>query len=151
MHPCPNTGRYLSGDMIHAANYVNNVNADALRSAHNQLSPEPHPLLSEDLLKLKHPMQKDEQGSPIGNGPAPPQTKEESPPVETVDSIGSLSVAESGRTKFYGNSANSYVRVPPSIMRDAHLTNSALHFVVLFACMRLYLLRLLNLSRCCLE
>lgn len=37
--------------------------------------------------------------------------KEETPATDTVDSVGSLSVAENGRTKFYGNSANSYVSV----------------------------------------
>lgn len=82
---------------------------DALRAANTQLSPDPHPLLSDELLKIKHPLQRESSDS-APDGAPPVDVKEEAPATDIVDSVGSLSVAENGRTKFYGNSANSYVR-----------------------------------------
>lgn len=85
---------------------------DALREAHVRLSPpspqghppQQHPLLTEDLLRIKMPLQRETPSERYGNG-----IKEE--PADVVDSFGSLSIGQSGRTKYYGHVANSWVRV----------------------------------------
>jgi len=76
---------------------------DALRASHHHLSTEPHPLLSEDLLKIKMPLQRD-----VNNKGSTITIKEEENP-DVVDAFGSLSIAISGKTKYYGHTANSWV------------------------------------------
>lgn len=80
---------------------------DALRESHQNLSHEVHPLLTEDLLKIKAPLQREPNSDrdPVVNG----GIKEE-PTPDVVDSFGSLSITHTGRTKFYGHTANSWVR-----------------------------------------
>ncbi|KIL65532.1 hypothetical protein M378DRAFT_161851 [Amanita muscaria Koide BX008] len=75
---------------------------DALRVTHCQMSSEPHPLLSEELLKVKAPLQRD-----------PPATryagqKAEETGTEIIDAFGSLSISVSGQTTYYGSIANSW-------------------------------------------
>lgn len=92
---------------------------DALADAHAARgSAEQHPLLSHELLQLKRPLEKE-----------PPEAAKD-PEVETaeaIDAVGSLyvvyvplwrknllthgsrSISESGRTKFYGTTANAWV------------------------------------------
>ncbi|KAI5122510.1 hypothetical protein M0805_001418 [Coniferiporia weirii] len=69
---------------------------DALAVAHN--SNERHPLLSDELLKIKNPLEREV----ILEAPRP--TEEE----DTIDAVGSLSISHTGRTNFYGQTANSW-------------------------------------------
>ncbi|KAL1667836.1 fungal-specific transcription factor domain-containing protein [Schizophyllum commune] len=78
---------------------------DALRADHAQLTSEPHPLLNEDLLKIKAPLQRE---VPTFRSPPSNQTKDEEGGPEVVDAFGSLSISLSGRTKYFGHSANSW-------------------------------------------
>ena len=73
-----------------------------------------HPLLTDDLLKIKAPLQRnlpsDRDGSPKNvtqNSGGPNGVKEEG--TEVVDSFGSLSISVGGKTKYYGHIANSWV------------------------------------------
>jgi len=86
---------------------------DALRYSHAQLSPssfeQPHPLLTEELLKIKAPLQRELRND------ASSAPKEEEPNPDIVDAFGSLSISISGRTKYFGHIANSWVRFPPPL------------------------------------
>jgi hypothetical protein len=103
---------------------------DALRASHSQLSNEPHPLLHDELLKIKHPLQRDTT-SPNGMGGSRDQEpKEEPADANIVDAVGSLSVTDSGRTKYFGHAANSYVRLDfpfLSLWWRIALTSKSLH------------------------
>jgi hypothetical protein len=79
---------------------------DALRSSHAQLSPEQHPLLTEDLLRIKAPLQRETPS--MRNSTVHPHKEEEVNP-DVVDAFGSLSLGLSGRAKYYGQIANSWV------------------------------------------
>ncbi|KAL0580577.1 hypothetical protein V5O48_001402 [Marasmius crinis-equi] len=76
---------------------------DALRQDHNRITTEPHPLLSDDLLKIKAPLQRE---PPARNGNVK-QEEENNPDV--VDAFGSLSISLSGKTKYFGQIANSWL------------------------------------------
>jgi hypothetical protein len=79
---------------------------DALRFDHSQLTQEQHPLLAEELLKLKAPLQREPttaKNQP--NGAA----KEDEPHPDVVDAFGSLSISISGKAKFFGQTANSWL------------------------------------------
>ncbi|KAK7061133.1 hypothetical protein VNI00_000869 [Paramarasmius palmivorus] len=75
---------------------------DALRVDHAQLTGEQHPLLSEELLKIKAPLQR--EAPAIRNGVV---KQEEEPNPDVVDAFGSLSIDMSGKTKYFGHIANS--------------------------------------------
>jgi hypothetical protein len=75
---------------------------DGLRVSHTQLSTDPHPLLTEELLRIKAPLQREPSGAPAS---AP---KEEEPNPDVVDAFGSLSISISGRGKYFGSTANSW-------------------------------------------
>jgi hypothetical protein len=79
---------------------------DGLRSSHDQLSSEPHPLLSEELLRIKAPLQR--EAAPLRNS-LQITVKEEEQNPDVVDAFGSLSITLSGRAKYYGQTANSWV------------------------------------------
>ena len=84
---------------------------DALRSSHAQHTSDVHPLLTEELLQIKAPLQRE---LPNKNGALVTLKEEETNP-DIVDAFGSLSISISGRTKYYGHIANSYVKLFPSI------------------------------------
>jgi hypothetical protein len=79
---------------------------DGLRVSHSQLSSESHPLLSEDLLRIKAPLQR--EAAPLRNNPQIIVKEEEQNP-DVVDAFGSLSITLSGRAKYFGQTANSWV------------------------------------------
>lgn len=79
---------------------------DALRSSHSQLSNDGHPLLSDDLLKVKHPLQREPPHQRNGNAFT---VKEEETNPDVVDAFGSLSINLSGKSRYYGHIANSWV------------------------------------------
>ncbi|KAJ7576797.1 hypothetical protein C8J56DRAFT_971614 [Mycena floridula] len=78
---------------------------DALRASHSRLSSEQHPLLTEELLRIKAPLQR-EVTSQRTSALAP--NKEDEPNPDVVDAFGSLSLSLSGRAKYYGQIANSW-------------------------------------------
>ncbi|TFK26171.1 hypothetical protein FA15DRAFT_637937 [Coprinopsis marcescibilis] len=79
---------------------------DALRASHNKVSQETHPLLTEDLLKVKAPLQRETpQNLRTSNG----HIKEEETNPDVVDAFGSLSISLSGRTKYFGHIASSWL------------------------------------------
>jgi hypothetical protein len=80
---------------------------DALRTSHFQVSTERHPLLADDLLQIKSPLQRE----PPSNRNMPRcEAKEEEQNGEVVDAFGSLSINASGGAKYFGSIANSWVR-----------------------------------------
>ncbi|KAH9479629.1 putative transcriptional regulatory protein C1F7.11c [Psilocybe cubensis] len=91
---------------------------DALRASHSHLSTEPHPLLSEELLKIKAPLQRDINSIKPS---AAVTVKEEEQNPDVVDAFGSLSIALSGKTKYFGQTANSVNELPEEEEEDDHL------------------------------
>ena len=74
---------------------------DALRASHAQQSLEPHPLLAEELLRIKAPIQRENLiNTGVSNG-----TSDE-PGADVVDSFGSLSISESGKTNYFGQATS---------------------------------------------
>ena len=100
---------------------------DALRSSHSHLTSEQHPLLTEELLKIKAPLQRD-----ISHTKTPSSViiKEEETNPDIVDSFGSLSISLTGRAKYFGQTANSWVSKFYILLslRPEHLTPSILVF-----------------------
>lgn len=78
---------------------------DGLRESHAKTSTEGHPLLADDLLKVKMPLQREPPSHRNGGM----GIKEEENPPEALDAFGSLSISLSGRTKYFGHIANSWV------------------------------------------
>lgn len=78
---------------------------DALRASHSQQSLDPHPLLSDDLLRIKAPIQRENlinTGSPNGSN--------DEPGADVVDSFGSLAISDTGRTNYFGQATSSWAR-----------------------------------------
>lgn len=67
-------------------------------------SNEPHPLLSEDLLRIKAPIQR--EGLTATNGDS---SLNDGQGPDVVDSFGSLSISDTGRTKYFGQATSSWV------------------------------------------
>ncbi|KAF5328220.1 hypothetical protein D9619_013449 [Psilocybe cf. subviscida] len=75
---------------------------DALLAAHSLNSNAPHHLLTDELLQLKRPLERERQD-------APGTELEEKVEVEdNIDSFGSLSFSDNGRSTFFGTTANSW-------------------------------------------
>nr|GAT44715.1 predicted protein [Mycena chlorophos] len=77
---------------------------DALRVSHSHISGDTHPLLSEELLKLKAPLQRE---APAMRNLSHPKDGDEHNP-DVVDAFGSLSISMSGGAKYFGTTANSW-------------------------------------------
>ncbi|KAF9059484.1 hypothetical protein BDP27DRAFT_1238729 [Rhodocollybia butyracea] len=71
---------------------------DALAHSHSMSSPHPHPLLSDDLLQIKRPLERDAQIN-----------EKKLDANDTIDAMGSLSISDRGRSTFFGQTANSRV------------------------------------------
>ena len=78
---------------------------DALRVSHNQNSSDEHPLLSEELLRIKAPLQREA----LPRNPTLTNEQEEASNPDVVDSFGTLRIARRGLTHYYGQFANSWV------------------------------------------
>jgi hypothetical protein len=79
---------------------------DGLKTAHAKTSSEPHPLLSDELLRIKAPLQRE---APLRNPTTVNQQEEENNP-DVIDSFGTLAINIEGHTSYYGQFANSWVR-----------------------------------------
>ena len=78
---------------------------DALRTSHSKNSSDEHPLLSEDLLRIKAPLQRE---APPRN-PIVVNEQEDDANPDVVDSFGTLRIARTGFTNYHAQSANSWV------------------------------------------
>ncbi|KAG9312894.1 hypothetical protein JVU11DRAFT_6327 [Chiua virens] len=78
---------------------------DALRHSHSLIASDRHPLLAEDLLQLKAPLQRE---PPTHRNIPKGDIKEEEQNGEIVDAFGSLSINASGGAKYFGSIANSW-------------------------------------------
>ncbi|KAJ6591842.1 fungal-specific transcription factor domain-containing protein [Mycena vulgaris] len=74
---------------------------DGLSQSHAQHSLQPHPLLAPNLLNIKRPLERERLD-------APPKQEKPDSSNEGVDAMGSLSISEGGRSKFFGQAANSW-------------------------------------------
>jgi hypothetical protein len=81
---------------------------DALRTSHGKNSTEPHPLLTDELLRIKVPLQRE---TPTRNLTIINQQEEENNP-DLIDAFGTLATNCSGHTNYYGQFANSWVSRP---------------------------------------
>lgn len=79
---------------------------DALRTSHSSNSSGTHPLLSEELLRVKAPLQRD---APPRNPTTVHQEEEENNP-DVIDSFGTLAISGAGHTSYHSQFANSWVR-----------------------------------------
>ncbi|KAI0321021.1 fungal-specific transcription factor domain-containing protein [Amylostereum chailletii] len=77
---------------------------DGLRAAHAENSSGEHPLLSDELLRIKAPLQRE---APPRN-PTIDNEQEEAANPDVVDSFGTLSINRTGHTHYYGQFANSW-------------------------------------------
>ena len=79
---------------------------DALKESHALVSHERHPLLTDNLLQIKAPLQRDP--AHLRNIPKN-EIKQEDQSGEVVDAFGSLSINAFGGANYYGSIANSWV------------------------------------------
>ncbi|KAM5532910.1 hypothetical protein V8D89_013462 [Ganoderma adspersum] len=95
---------------------------DALRASHALHSLESHPLLSDELLRIKAPIQREN----LINTGATNGTAEE-PGADVVDSFGSLAISDTGRTNYFGQATSSWYYLTNEENkdddRDQRLTN----------------------------
>ncbi|KAF9499472.1 hypothetical protein BDN71DRAFT_1487170 [Pleurotus eryngii] len=75
---------------------------DALQEAHSRYSSERHQLLSDELLQIKRPLEREVDASPIER-----TTKVDQ--ADAVDAMGHLSISQKGRTTFFGTAANAWL------------------------------------------
>ncbi|KAG9223783.1 hypothetical protein CCMSSC00406_0004876 [Pleurotus cornucopiae] len=75
---------------------------DALQEAHSRYSSERHQLLSDELLQIKRPLEREVDASPIER-----TTKVDQ--ADAVDAMGHLSISPKGRTTFFGTAANAWL------------------------------------------
>ncbi|TDL23723.1 hypothetical protein BD410DRAFT_786992 [Rickenella mellea] len=71
---------------------------DALASEHAALSRDEHPLLREELRRIKNPLERE----------VVPEQPKQNDEDDAIDAVGSLSISHTGRTNFYGQTANSW-------------------------------------------
>jgi hypothetical protein len=100
---------------------------DALKTAHAHNSNESHPLLSEELLKIKAPLERD---APLRNPTTIHQQEEENNP-DVIDNFGTLAINGAGNTSYYSQSANSWVRRQLTVLQIKALTLFAFDSIVL--------------------
>ncbi|KAI0691234.1 hypothetical protein BC835DRAFT_1279571 [Cytidiella melzeri] len=74
---------------------------DGLRASHSQHSQGPHPLLSEDLLRIKAPLQREGLGASSSGTSGEPEGG-------IVESFGSLAISDTGRTSYFGQATGSF-------------------------------------------
>ncbi|PFH45910.1 hypothetical protein AMATHDRAFT_70915 [Amanita thiersii Skay4041] len=74
---------------------------DALRESHSLNSSESHPLLCEELLQIKRPLERERIDQH-------PTVEEKLDAADAIDALGSLSISHGGRSNFFGTTANSW-------------------------------------------
>lgn len=86
---------------------------DALAILQATVSDQPHPLLKDDLLKIKF-------GAEAINPKSPEGSDEDDNTQASIDALGTLTLEESGESRYFGRSAGSEVRNDLSC--DIHVT-----------------------------
>ncbi|KIY52850.1 hypothetical protein FISHEDRAFT_34165, partial [Fistulina hepatica ATCC 64428] len=84
---------------------------DALKESHALHSVDPHPLLSEQLLKIKRPLERER---PEDSADAIDKDGTE----DAIDALGSLSISNSGRAAFFGTAANAWYLLKNEVSED---------------------------------
>ncbi|KAI0091791.1 fungal-specific transcription factor domain-containing protein [Irpex rosettiformis] len=74
---------------------------DGLRTSHSQHSQDSHPLLSEELLRIKAPLQREGLG-------ASSATTNGDENGDVVEHFGSLAISDNGRTSYFGQATGSF-------------------------------------------
>jgi hypothetical protein len=101
---------------------------DGLRTSHAKISNDTHPLLSDDLLRVKAPLQRE---APLRNPTTIHQQEEENNP-DVIDSFGTLAINGAGHTTYHSGFANSWVRKQlATLYINVALTSFAFNFTVL--------------------
>lgn len=100
---------------------------DGLKTAHAQNSSEPHALLSDELLRIKAPLQRE---APLVNPTTVNQQEEENNP-DVIDSFGTLAINAAGHTSYYSQFANSLVRSQLAMLHINALMSFAFKPIVL--------------------
>ncbi|KAF9245323.1 hypothetical protein BU15DRAFT_41174 [Melanogaster broomeanus] len=88
---------------------------DGLRYSHSLVSSDKHPLLTDELLQIKAPLQRE---PPNYRNMPKPEIKEEEQNGEIVDAFGSLSLSASGGAKYFGSIANSWYFLQNEALED---------------------------------
>ncbi|KAI0321025.1 fungal-specific transcription factor domain-containing protein [Amylostereum chailletii] len=73
---------------------------DALSESHSYYARDRHPLLTDELLQIKRPLEREAKNE------RPPEPEAEAD--EAIDAVGSLSISNTGKTNFFGQTANSW-------------------------------------------
>jgi hypothetical protein len=76
---------------------------DALAILQSTVAEEPHPLLADELLKIKF-------GPEASDGHRASTGPEEQAAKQSIDALGTLTLGDSGEVKYFGRSAGSEVR-----------------------------------------
>jgi hypothetical protein len=76
---------------------------DALAILQSTISAERHPLLQDELLKIKF-------GPEVPESPQTSSHEEDKEMKQSIDALGTLTLGDSGEVKYYGRSAGSEVR-----------------------------------------
>ncbi|KAI0788811.1 hypothetical protein C8Q75DRAFT_719488 [Abortiporus biennis] len=87
---------------------------DGLRTSHSAQSTAPHPLLSEELLRIKAPLQREGLNNQTTNG----DSATDGQSADVVDSFGSLSISEKGLTSYYGQATSSWNETTDEVHAD---------------------------------
>ncbi|KXN89389.1 hypothetical protein AN958_05762 [Leucoagaricus sp. SymC.cos] len=74
---------------------------DALADSHNRFSDQAHPLLSDELLQIKRPLERERMDVTTVK-------EEKTEQSDSIDAMGSLSISQDGRSTFFGTTANSW-------------------------------------------
>jgi hypothetical protein len=106
--------------LVNLANCIAQLE-DALRVSHGRHSNEPHPLLDEDQLRIKEPFLRQVRQSPDPLTSSGAGSSNDIGPNELAASLDTLSITESGRSKYIGPTAWSSVsaslgRIPFQIL-----------------------------------
>ena len=94
---------------------------EALKTSHRlTTSASAHPLLTDDLMKIKESHPENADTSTRDTTPQSTLGKDDIGTGEIENAFGSLSVSQSGQTKYFGHAANSWVRILFYFLRIAH-------------------------------
>lgn len=84
---------------------------EALKASHRLTHTEAHPLLTDELLKIKEVHEHSESSTRGTTPQSATGTDGDNGTGEIENAFGSLSVSQSGVTKYFGHAANSWVRI----------------------------------------
>jgi len=94
---------------------------DGLAILQSTQSPDPHPLLHRDLLKIKSSI---ELHSAVDGDEAILQSQEEVEESQYIDAFGTLAIRDDGAATFYGRSAGSEVCLQTSYQTPCLITTT---------------------------